>query len=131
MRGVLTTVGLLFTAVHQGFPGAPESAGERKGMNCLGGILRLKSVAVGGSMSRHEKLLAKLSNKHSVFTWGELTALLSGFGYRQINGNGSRVKFDNGNPLAMINLHKPHPGNELKAYIRCQVIEHLKAGGLI
>ena len=32
---------------------------------------------------------------------------------------------------AMINLHKPHPGNELKAYVKRQVIEHLKAGGLI
>lgn len=82
-------------------------------------------------MSRHDKLLAKLLNKNAVFTWAELIALLHGFEYRQANGSGSRVKFDNGNPLAMINLHKPHPGNELKAYIKCQVIEHLKSGGLI
>lgn len=31
----------------------------------------------------------------------------------------------------MINLHRPHPGNELKAYVKRQVIEHLKAGGSI
>lgn len=82
-------------------------------------------------MSKHEKLLAKLLNQHGSFTWGELVSLLSGFGYTQQNGDGSRRKFDNGNPLAMINLHKPHPGNEIKAYAKRQIIEHLKAGGLI
>jgi hypothetical protein len=82
-------------------------------------------------MSRHEKLLAKLLNKQAGFAWQELVALLSSMGYRQLQGDGSRVKFDNGNPQAMINLHKPHPGNELKAYVKRQVIEHLKAGGLI
>ncbi|EPJ8753840.1 type II toxin-antitoxin system HicA family toxin [Pseudomonas juntendi] len=82
-------------------------------------------------MSKQEKLLAKLLNKQAGFTWPELVTLLGGLGYRQIEGDGSRVKFDNGNPQAMINLHKPHPGNELKAYVKRQVIEHLKAGGLI
>lgn len=82
-------------------------------------------------MSKQEKLLAKLFNKQAGFAWQELVALLSSMGYRQLQGDGSRVKFDNGNPQAMINLHKPHPGNELKAYVKRQVIEHLKAGGLI
>lgn len=82
-------------------------------------------------MSKHEKLLAKLLTKQAGFSWQELVALLSNMGYRQLQGDGSRVKFDNGNPQAMINLHKPHPGNELKAYVKRQVIEHLKAGGLI
>ena len=82
-------------------------------------------------MSKHEKLLAKLLNKQAGFAWQELVALLGSMGYRQLQGDGSRVKFDNGNPHAMINLHKPHPGNELKAYVKRQVIEHLKAGGLI
>ncbi len=31
----------------------------------------------------------------------------------------------------MITLHKPHPGNELKRYIRRQIIEQLKSGELI
>lgn len=66
-------------------------------------------------MSRHEKLIAKLLNKQAAFTWQELEALLRGLGYRQIEGDGSRVKFDNGDPRAMINMHKPHPGNELKS----------------
>ncbi len=82
-------------------------------------------------MSKHEKLLAKLLNRQAIFTWPDLVTLLRGLGYSLIEGEGSRVKFDNGNPMAMINLHKPHPGNELKAYIQRQVIEQLKAGGLI
>lgn len=82
-------------------------------------------------MSKQEKLLSKLLNRQASFTWQELIVLLHGLGYRKIEGQGSRVKFDNGNPKAMINLHRPHPGNELKAYIKRQVIENLKAGGLI
>lgn len=82
-------------------------------------------------MSKQEKLLAKLLNRQSAFSWPELVALLSGLGYRQIEGDGSRVKFDNGNALAMINLHRPHPGNEIVAYVKRQIIEHLKAGGSI
>jgi predicted RNA binding protein YcfA (HicA-like mRNA interferase family) len=82
-------------------------------------------------MSKQGKLLTKLLNRDSTFTWQELTALLRSLGYRQIEGQGSRVKFDNGNPQALINLHRPHPGNELKAYARRQIIENLKSGGLI
>ena len=82
-------------------------------------------------MSRHEKLLAKFTNRQSTFGWSELVTLLQGFGYTLIQGEGSRVKFDNGDARAMINLHRPHPGNELKTYVRRQVLEHLKTGGLI
>jgi len=82
-------------------------------------------------MSKQGKLLTKLLNKESAFTWQELTTLLKSLRYRQIEGQGSRVKFDNGDPQALINLHRPHPGNELKAYARRQIIENLKAGGLI
>lgn len=82
-------------------------------------------------MSKDEKLLAKLMNDQVSFTWPELVTLLRRLGYRQIEGSGSRVKFDNGDPGAMINLHKPHPGNELKTYIKRQIVEQLKSGGLI
>ena len=66
-------------------------------------------------MSKQGKLLAKLLNKQSTFTWQELATLLKSLGYRQIEGQGSRVKFDNGDPKALINLHKPHPGNDAKS----------------
>lgn len=82
-------------------------------------------------MSKTEKLLAKLINGHSAFTWSELVTLLGRLGYSQLEGSGTRIKFDNGNPSAMINLHKPHPVNEIKTYARRQIIEQLKTGGLI
>lgn len=82
-------------------------------------------------MSKNEKLLAKLFNEQSAFTWSELVTLLRRLGYTQIEGAGSRFRFDKGDPSAMITLHKPHPGNELKHYIRRQVIEQLKSGELI
>jgi predicted RNA binding protein YcfA (HicA-like mRNA interferase family) len=60
-----------------------------------------------------------------------LTAVLKTLGYRQVQGSGSRVKFDNGNADQMINLHKPHPGNIVKRYALRQLIEKLEQGGLI
>ncbi|AZF64423.1 type II toxin-antitoxin system HicA family toxin [Pseudomonas sp. LBUM920] len=82
-------------------------------------------------MSKNEKLLAKLLNERVAFTWQELETLLKRLGYTQIEGAGSRVKFDIDDPSAMITLHRPHPGNELKHYIRRQIIEQLKSGDLI
>lgn len=69
-------------------------------------------------MAKTDKLIAKLENLNEPFTWQDLVMLLSRFGYEKQEGSGSRVKFHNGNPAAMINLHKPHPGNELKQYAR-------------
>jgi len=82
-------------------------------------------------MSKKEKLIAKLLNLKGSFTWSELVTLLSKLGYEVEDGDGSRVKFHNGDPEQMINLHKPHPGNKVKAYARRQVIEKLKLGGMI
>ena len=82
-------------------------------------------------MSKLEKLLKKLDNHNATWVWNDLTSLLKLLGYDKIEGSGSRVKFDNGNPLDMINLHKPHPGNEVKAYVIRQVREKLQGGDLL
>jgi predicted RNA binding protein YcfA (HicA-like mRNA interferase family) len=58
-------------------------------------------------------------------TWGDLVTLLTGLGYRQVEGSGSRVKFAH-DSAAPISLHRPHPGNEIKAYVKRLVLEHLK-----
>lgn len=79
-------------------------------------ILYLASL-IGEYMSKLEKLLKKLNNHNATWVWNELSNLLKLLGYEKTEGSGSRVKFDNGNPLDMINLHKPHPGNEVKAYV--------------
>lgn len=80
-------------------------------------------------ISKTEKLLAKLLNTQGSFTWDELASLLGKLGYVVQEGSGSHVKFDNGKPAELINLHRPHPGNELKKYAKDQVIEKLKLGG--
>ena len=82
-------------------------------------------------MGKREKLIAKLKQVPADFTWQELTALLKMLGYQEVQGSGSRVKFDSGNADQMINLHKPHPGNTVKRYALRQLIEKLIQGGLI
>jgi predicted RNA binding protein YcfA (HicA-like mRNA interferase family) len=82
-------------------------------------------------MTKQQKLLTKLLDDKQKFKWSELVTLLKSLGYEQIEGNGSRVKFNNGNPEAIINLHRPHPGNEMKVYAVRQVREKLQKAGLI
>ncbi len=82
-------------------------------------------------MSKLEKLLDKMRDPKSKWTWKELCSLLIKLGYAQEEGDGSRVKFDNGNATDLINLHKPHPSNEVKAYAIRQVREKLKTGGML
>lgn len=69
-------------------------------------------------MSKKEKLIKRLLSRPSDFTFEELIALLSSFGYSlNYSGktSGSRVKFSN-NAGDYLRLHKPHPRNELKPY---------------
>lgn len=84
-------------------------------------------------MGKQEKLLIKLESKSKKITWNELGTLLKQLGYEEMKKGktgGSRVKFVNGSG-SMINLHKPHPGNELKRYQVEQILQKLKEEGLI
>lgn len=85
-------------------------------------------------MAKLEKLLDKLLKEPppTDFTWSELVTLLTGLGYVEKNGSGSRIKFyKNENGVAIpIYLHKPHPQNEIKRiYIKKTIIPALKANG--
>jgi hypothetical protein len=82
-------------------------------------------------MSKTEKLIEKLTNPTGAMTWDELVTLLGRLGYSVKQGDGSRVKFTNGKPEEMINLHRPHPSNELKRYVKAQVVEKLTLGGYL
>ncbi|MFZ1567755.1 MAG: type II toxin-antitoxin system HicA family toxin [Thiolinea sp.] len=86
---------------------------------------------MNSTVTKREKLLEKIRNVDSKWTWNELCALLVKLGYTQEEGAGSRVKFDNGNALDLINLHRPHPSNEVKAYVIRQVREKLEKGGML
>jgi len=81
-------------------------------------------------MSKQQKLIQQLLQAKT-FKWSELITLLLALGYTEIQGNGSRVKFDTGNPEDLINLHKPHPSNEMKSCAIKQVKEKLQKRGLI
>ncbi|NJM68528.1 MAG: type II toxin-antitoxin system HicA family toxin [Acaryochloris sp. RU_4_1] len=59
--------------------------------------------------------------------WSDVVSLIKGLGGEVIQGSGSRVRFDL-NQVAL-NIHSPHPGNELKRY-QVQAVRDflLKAG---
>jgi predicted RNA binding protein YcfA (HicA-like mRNA interferase family) len=80
-------------------------------------------------MSRKKKLLSKLLSKPKDFKWNELKTLLKGYGYKELQGKGSRVKFFREKPRNLIILHKPHPGEILLDYMVNEVIKNLKMTG--
>lgn len=84
-------------------------------------------------MARQDKILLKLQNPDSVMKWSEVVYLLKSIGYKQLEGDGSRVKFENFNALCskQIKLHKPHPGNEIKDYIKKRIIELMQSERII
>lgn len=82
-------------------------------------------------MSKHEKLLKRLQSRPKDFTWNELATLLGGLGYREVGGGktgGSRRRFTHDSAPPVL-LHKPHPGNILKAYAVRDVLRVLREGG--
>jgi len=80
-------------------------------------------------MSTIDKLTIRLLSYPKDFTYNELKTLLSSFGYCEIQSAGSRVYFSKENHK--IKLHRPHPGNVLKAYQLKLIVEELIAKGLI
>jgi predicted RNA binding protein YcfA (HicA-like mRNA interferase family) len=75
-------------------------------------------------MSRADKSIARLLSQPNDFTYSELKNILISFGYKEVQGAGSRVCFKAKNHK--IKLHKPHPGNILKQYQLSLIIEELK-----
>jgi predicted RNA binding protein YcfA (HicA-like mRNA interferase family) len=82
-------------------------------------------------LSKRDKLLKRLFGRPSDFTWNELNSLLTGFGFQEVQGSGSRVKFINRDMAdAIIIVHRPHPGNEIKGYVVDQIVSKLKELGI-
>jgi len=78
-------------------------------------------------MGKKQKLLERLYSKPKDFKWGEVTTLLTGLGYKKIEGKGSRVKFFRKSSRSLIVMHKPHPGDILKEYQVKNLISHIKS----
>lgn len=85
-------------------------------------------------MSKLEKLIRKLLNPSSIITFQELEYLLKKHGYKEKKTgktSGSRKAYINPQTRHIIRLHKPHPGNELKKYVKNFVIAELKKRNII
>jgi len=85
-------------------------------------------------MSKLEKLIAKLLNSASTITFQELEYLLKKFEYLEKKTgktSGSRKAYINLKTKHIIRIHKPHPGNELKKYVKSYIISELKKQNLL
>ena len=85
-------------------------------------------------MSKLQKTIAKLLNLQQVFTFDELEYLLGKLGYSEKKTgktSGSRKAYVNSSTLHIIRIHKPHPGNEIKRYVKTYLINELRKQGLI
>jgi len=74
-------------------------------------------------MSKKDKLIDKFKSDSS-FTWPELISLMDMLGLRMIEGRGSRVRFEKKG--IKITMHKPHPDNKIKNYVRKEILKRLK-----
>jgi hypothetical protein len=85
-------------------------------------------------MGKLEKLIQKLLNPNSTFTFQELEYLLGKLGYLEKKTgktSGSRKAYIKLKTKHIIRIHKPHPGNELKRYVKKYIITELKKEELI
>ncbi|MEQ1529385.1 MAG: type II toxin-antitoxin system HicA family toxin [Methylococcales bacterium] len=74
-------------------------------------------------MSKQQKLIDKFKSD-SDFTWQELERLMLLLDFKKQEGDGSRVKFYKAD--LTISIHKPHPGNLIKHYVRKEILTRLK-----
>ncbi len=85
-------------------------------------------------MSRKEKLIKRFLSQPKDFTYDELVALFSIYGFvvnQKGKTSGSRVVFVNDAARKSYGMHKPHPGNVLKPYAMKQALEFLKVENFI
>ena len=85
-------------------------------------------------MSKFDKLIKKLLNSSSTITFQELEYLLGKMGYEEKKTgktSGSRKAFINPKSKHIFRIHKPHPGNELKKYVKNYIAKELKRIKLI
>ncbi len=85
-------------------------------------------------MSKYDKLIAKLLNRNSTITFQEIKYLFIKLGYIERSmgkTSGSRVAYYNRETNHIIRIHKPHPGNELKDYVKKAIVLELRNGKLI
>jgi hypothetical protein len=53
------------------------------------------------------------------------------FGYVKLEGRGSRIRFVNMEKQSVVELHRPHPNNTIKTYVKNEIIRELTTQGFI
>lgn len=85
-------------------------------------------------MSKFDKIIKKLLNPGAMMTFRELHYLLLKLGYeekRTGKTSGSRIAYIHSESKHIIRIHKPHPGNEIKKYVKQYIIIEMKKQKLI
>ncbi|MEX2591189.1 MAG: type II toxin-antitoxin system HicA family toxin [Anditalea sp.] len=85
-------------------------------------------------MSKYDKLLEKLLDHKTVIKFQELEYLLGQLGYiekKTGETSGSRKAYINEKSKHIIRIHKPHPGNELKKYVKDAIVAELQKMKLV
>lgn len=81
-------------------------------------------------MGKREKLIERFKRLPKDFTFEEMLTLMSIYGYKGAT-SGSRVRFRNVLNGAYVDIHRPHPGSIMKAWMMKTVFQHLKDNGLL
>lgn len=85
-------------------------------------------------MGKREKLIDRFCRLPKDFTFEETLTLLGYFGYSEHNKgatSGSRIRFRNDASGSYIDIHRPHPGSIMKAWMMKAIYLHLKENGYI
>jgi len=80
------------------------------------------------------KILEKLLDPRTTLTFQELEYVLGKLEYierKTGKTSGSRRAYINQRTKHIIRIHKPHPGNEIKKYVKNYIISELKRQNLI
>ena len=83
-------------------------------------------------MGTLDKLKTRIQKIPADFTYKEGKRLLQMLGYEELNKgktSGSRVKFYRETDQAVIMLHKPHPGSEMRKKAVEDIVQKLKEYG--
>lgn len=83
-------------------------------------------------MSKHDKAVARLKSCPRDYKWDECVTLMGRLGYRLVqSGGGSHCFFYNDERDHVVQLYRPHPGNEMPLYLVKQVVRRLTDEGVI
>jgi predicted RNA binding protein YcfA (HicA-like mRNA interferase family) len=82
-------------------------------------------------VAERDKLIKKLRGGPNKFTWDEAVTLMGACGFRLHNKSGSARMFVHEATKAKVRLHEPHPQKTLLPYMMEQLLDGLRAVGVI